>query len=74
MEDYGTEVYHGYETAAHNSFFYSLISCSNQTESLDSPQFSQCIKAAGINFATSYQQFLDYKLRRQQILNQGVHD
>lgn len=65
---------HNYETAVHESFHRSLVYCADKTDSLDSPLFSQCIKAAGINFASAYEQFFDYKLRRMQALNQGIHD
>ena len=68
------EVVHSYETAVHEAFQRSLWYCAEKAESIESAHFSQCIKAAGINFATSYNQFFDFKSRRQQAMRQGIHD
>ena len=71
MQKQQPDVIHGYETAVHDSFLRSLVFCSNQDSGLDGPYFTQCIKAAGINFATSYEQFFDMKKRRQQAMLSG---
>lgn len=63
---------HNYETAVHESFLNSLYYCSQQAQALSGPNFTQCIKAAGINFNTAYSQFFEYKSLRQQALNQGI--
>lgn len=34
----------------------------------------QCIKAAGVNFSYTYDQFFNYKSRKQQATNSGYRD
>ena len=51
------EDFHRYETAVHESFLLSLVSCSSEAGNLESPEFTQCIKAAGINFGYGWQAF-----------------
>ena len=72
MQAQHPEFGHGYETAVHHSFHKTLIFCQESIQNMDSPFFIQCIKAGGINFASSYDQFFDYRTRRTQVLNMGI--
>jgi hypothetical protein len=65
-------VVHNYETAVHETFLRSLQFCSAATQDYEGPLFTQCIKAAGINFATAYEQFFDFKVRHSQAASQGL--
>lgn len=63
---------HSIETAIHESFLHTLNHCSKVDESLDSPNFTQCIKAAGVNFGYSYQAFLQYRFNTQIMSSKGL--
>jgi hypothetical protein len=39
---------------------------------MNSAYFVQCIKAGGINFAASYNQFFDWKRRRADAMANGI--
>lgn len=68
------ETLHNMETAVHETFLLSLAYCKAETNSYDTLDFMQCIKAAGVNFTYSYDQFYNYKNRRQQASNSGHID
>jgi hypothetical protein len=62
------------ETAVHESFFRSLVYCGSEANSIENTAFLQCMKAAGVNFSFAYDQFANYKIRKQQSVNAGYHD
>ncbi len=66
------ETVHNYETAVHDSFLRNLNFCAKVAESLDNPEFTQCIKAAGVNFGYSYKAFLDYKIATADLASKGM--
>jgi hypothetical protein len=66
------ETVHNYETAVHESFLRSLNYCANIARSLETPEFTQCIKASGVNFAYSYNAFLGYKTNTQIMTEKGM--
>ncbi len=63
---------HNYETAVHDSFLRNLHFCSQVANSLDNPEFTQCIKAAGVNFGYSYKAFIDYKTNTELLAGKGM--
>ncbi len=74
MDDYQPEVIHSFESAAHQAFLNSLYHCKRSAKGDNNTLFTQCIKAAGVNFKYSYDQFLEAKWLRQQSLNNGHRD
>jgi hypothetical protein len=66
------EIVHNFETAVHDSFLRNLNYCAHESSSLENPEFTQCIKAAGINFNYSYQAFLNYKLNTRILSQKGM--
>lgn len=66
------ETIHNYETAVHDSFLRSLNYCAGEAKSLETPEFTQCIKAGGINFAYSFSAFLKYKTNTQILVEKGM--
>ena len=66
------EAVHHYETALHDSFLQSLVYCGGEAGNLESPEFTQCIKAAGINFKTSWEMFQKYKLNTLMMATRGM--
>lgn len=66
------ETVHNYETAVHDFFLRSLNYCSGMSQSLESPEFTQCIKAAGVNFAYSHSVFTRYKTNTQLLASKGM--
>ena len=66
------ESVHNYETAVHDSFLRSLNFCAGAAHSLETPEFTQCIKASGVNFAYSYNAFLKYKTNTQILTDKGM--
>lgn len=63
---------HNYETAVHDSFLRNLGYCSKIANSIESPEFTQCIKAAGVNFNYSYAAFTQYKINTQILTEKGM--
>ena len=74
MDYYRPEIVHNYETSVHEAFLRSLSYCNEETGGLDNSLFVQCIKAAGVNFNSTYEQFISYKQRSQQASNAGMRD
>ena len=52
-----------FESHSHAAFYESLVACEKEAKSLDSPYFSMCMKATGFNFFTTYEKWLDYKMK-----------
>ena len=62
MEEGKPETYRNFETALHDAYLQNLVYCSQVSEhKLDSPAFTFCMKAAGINFKHSYDDYQNYK-------------
>lgn len=74
IEQNSIESVHSFETAAHESFLRSLYYCAEETKSYESADFTQCIKAAGVNFNYSYYQFARYKNAIQQARSIGYRN
>lgn len=68
------ETVHNYETAVHDSFIRSLNYCASVSQSLETPEFTQCIKASGINFGYSYNAFVQYKTNTQIFGERGMNE
>jgi hypothetical protein len=66
------ETVHNYETAVHDSFLRSLNYCAGLSQSLESAEFTQCIKASGVNFSYAYKAFLQYKTNTQILSLKGM--
>jgi hypothetical protein len=66
------ETVHCYETAVHEFFMRSLNYCVGVAQNMESPEFTQCIKAAGVNFAYSHQIFMRYKTNTQLMASKGM--
>jgi hypothetical protein len=66
------ETVHNYETAVHDSFLRSLNYCAGLASSLETPEFTQCIKASGVNFGYSYNSFVQYKINTQIFVEKGM--
>lgn len=64
---------HIYETTQHEVFLTSLTHCANKTKSLDSLEFSQCIKSAGLNFGDTFRRFDQYKTNAHQYTMGGLN-
>jgi hypothetical protein len=66
------ETVHNYETAVHESFLRTLNYCAGVSQSLETPEFTQCVKAAGVNFAYAHQIFTIYKTNTQLLATKGM--
>jgi hypothetical protein len=68
------ELIHNYETAVHDAFLRTLAFCYNTSKSYESSDFTHCIKAGGVNFNYTYEQFERYKTQAQQTRLAGLKD
>ncbi len=66
------EVIHSFETSAHDSFLRTLHICSKAAGDLESPEFTQCVKASAINFAYAYKAYADYKTNTAIMAKKGM--
>jgi len=71
---YLPEQIHTVETAIHHSFLNTLSYCASEAESIDSFAFTQCVKAAGVNFGYTYGAFQNYKFNVSLSSNKGLSE
>ena len=63
-----------YEISMNEAFLRSLDYCGGLSNSLESEQFSQCIKAAGINHSYTYKEKMRYSRNLHMFYERGILD